>query len=48
MARTVYVNGEWLDETAAKISIFDRSVMFADSIYEVTKNFWILMDISND
>ncbi len=39
MARTVYVNGEWLDETAAKISIFDRSVMFADSIYEVTSFF---------
>lgn len=39
MTRTVYVNGDWLDETAAQISIFDRSVLFADSIYEVTSFF---------
>lgn len=36
MTRTVYVNGDWFDETKAQISIFDRSVMFADSVYEVT------------
>ena len=36
MTRTVYVNGDWFDETNARISIFDRSVMFADSVYEVT------------
>lgn len=36
MTRTVYVNGEWLDEKAASVSVFDRSVLFADSVYEVT------------
>lgn len=34
--RTVYVNGEFLPETDAKISIFDRSFLFADGVYEVT------------
>ena len=36
MARTVYVNGEYLDETEGKISIFDRGFLFADGVYEVT------------
>jgi D-alanine transaminase len=36
MGRTVFVNGQWLDETAATISIFDRGFLFADAIYEVT------------
>nr|WP_321463040.1 D-amino-acid transaminase [uncultured Cohaesibacter sp.] len=36
MSRTVYLNGEWLDEADAKISIFDRGYTFADAIYEVT------------
>ena len=31
----VYLNGEFLPAEQAKISIFDRSVMFADAIYEV-------------
>lgn len=34
--RTVYVNGEWLDEANARISVFDRGFTFADAIYEVT------------
>lgn len=34
--RTVYVNGEYLPENEAKVSIFDRGFLFADSIYEVT------------
>lgn len=34
--RTVYVNGEYLPESEAKISIFDRGFLFADAIYEVT------------
>ena len=36
MTRTVYVNGEFLFETEAKVSIFDRGFLFADGIYEVT------------
>ncbi len=34
--RVVYVNGKYLKEDDAKISIFDRSILFSDSIYEVT------------
>lgn len=36
MTRTVYVNGEYLPETEARISIFDRGFLFADGVYEVT------------
>jgi D-alanine transaminase len=36
MTRTVYCNGEFLPETEAKVSIFDRGFLFADAIYEVT------------
>jgi len=34
--RTVYVNGVYLPEDQAQISIFDRAVLFADAVYEVT------------
>ena len=36
MSRTVYVNGEYLPEEAATVSIFDRGFLFADGVYEVT------------
>ena len=36
MSRTVYVNGQYLPEKDAKISIFDRGFLMADGIYEVT------------
>ncbi|MDB1125405.1 D-amino-acid transaminase [Vibrio algarum] len=36
MPRTVYLNGEYLPESEAKVSIFDRGFLFADAIYEVT------------
>ncbi|MDF1873694.1 D-amino-acid transaminase [Vannielia sp.] len=36
MSRTVYVNGEYLPEEEAKVSIFDRAFLFADGVYEVT------------
>lgn len=36
MTRTVYVNGEYLLENEAKISIFDRGFLMADGVYEVT------------
>ncbi len=35
MDRIVYVNGEYLPEQAAKISVFDRGFLFADGVYEV-------------
>ena len=34
--RTVYLDGDWLPEDRAKVSIFDRGFVFADAIYEVT------------
>ncbi len=36
MTRTVYVNGAYLPEGEAQISIFDRAFLFADGVYEVT------------
>ncbi len=36
MSRTVYVNGDYLPEADAKISIFDRGFLMADGVYEVT------------
>ncbi len=36
MTRTVYVNGEYLPENEAKVSIFDRAFLMADAVYEVT------------
>lgn len=35
MNRIVYVNGEFLPEENAKISVFDRGFLFADGVYEV-------------
>jgi D-alanine transaminase len=34
--RTVYVNGEYLPEAEARVSIFDRGFLMADGVYEVT------------
>lgn len=36
MSRLVYVNGEYLAEENAKISVFDRGFLMADGVYEVT------------
>ena len=36
MSRTVYVNGTYLPEEDAKISVFDRGFLMADGVYEVT------------
>lgn len=33
--RTVYVNGTYVPENEAKVSVFDRGFLFADAIYEV-------------
>jgi D-alanine transaminase len=36
MSRIAYVNGQYLPENEAKISVFDRGFLFADGVYEVT------------
>lgn len=36
MGRIVYVNGEYLPEEEARVSIFDRGFLMADGVYEVT------------
>ncbi|MEL0207035.1 MAG: aminotransferase class IV, partial [Alphaproteobacteria bacterium] len=34
MERIVYLNGEFIPESEAKLSIFDRGLLFADAVYE--------------
>jgi D-alanine transaminase len=34
--RTVWLNGEFLPETEAKVPVFDRGLLFSQSVYEVT------------
>ena len=36
MGRLVYINGKFVKEEEAYISIFDRGFLFSDAIYEVT------------
>jgi D-alanine transaminase len=36
MSRTVFVNGAYVPEEEAKVSVFDRGFLFADGVYEVT------------
>lgn len=36
MSRIVYVNGQYLPEEEARVSIFDRGFLMADGVYEVT------------
>lgn len=36
MSRIVYVNGDYVPEGEAQVSIFDRGFLFADGVYEVT------------
>lgn len=36
MSRIVYVNGQYLPEEDATVSVFDRGFLFADGVYEVT------------
>jgi D-alanine transaminase len=33
--RTIYLDGQYIDEAEAKVSVFDRGFLFADSVYEV-------------
>lgn len=34
--RSVWLNGEFVPETEAKVSVFDRGLLFSQSVYEVT------------
>jgi D-alanine transaminase len=36
MSRIVYVNGDYVPEAEAKVSVFDRGFLMADGVYEVT------------
>ncbi|HWT63037.1 MAG TPA: D-amino-acid transaminase, partial [Ochrobactrum sp.] len=36
MARVIYLNGAFVEESDAKISVFDRGFLFGDGIYEVS------------
>jgi len=36
MGRIVYLDGQYLAENEAKVSIFDRGFLFGDAVYEVT------------
>lgn len=37
--RVVYLNGEWVPETEARISIYDSALMFGDMVFEMTRSF---------
>ncbi len=37
--RMVYVNGEFVRETEAKVSIYDSALMFGDMVFEMTRSF---------
>ncbi|HDY65113.1 MAG TPA: branched-chain amino acid aminotransferase [Phycisphaerae bacterium] len=37
--RVVYLNGEYVPETEAKISIFDSALMFGDMVFEMTRSY---------
>jgi len=36
MTRTVYLNGDYLPETEARVSVFDRGYTMGDAVYDVT------------
>ena len=36
MSRIVYLNGSYVPEEEAKVSVFDRAFLFGDAVYEVT------------
>ncbi|MBQ9500565.1 MAG: aminotransferase class IV [Lentisphaeria bacterium] len=39
MMRKVFFNGDFVDESDAKISIYDSALMFGDMIFEMTRSF---------
>lgn len=39
MSRVVYINGKFVPEEEAKISIYDSALMFGDMVFEMTRSF---------
>ena len=39
IGRVVYLNGEFVPEAEAKISIYDSALMFGDMVFEMTRSF---------
>ena len=39
MGRKVFFNGNYLDESMAKVSIYDSALMFGDTVFEMTRSF---------
>ena len=37
--RKVFYNGEFVDESEAKISVYDSAMMFCDTVFEMTRSF---------
>ena len=37
--RKVYLNGNYVPETEAKVSIYDSALMFGDMVFEMTRSF---------
>ena len=37
--RKVYFNGDFVNESEAKISIYDSALMFGDMVFEMTRSF---------
>ena len=37
--RQVYWNGKFVDESEARISIYDSALMFGDMVFEMTRSF---------
>src|SRR5215472_11131021 len=37
--RVVYLNGDFIPESEAKISIYDSALMFGDMVFEMTRSF---------
>ena len=37
--RKVFLNGKFVDESEAKISIYDSALMFGDMVFEMTRSF---------
>ena len=39
LERKVYFNGKFINESEAKISIYDSALMFGDMVFEMTRSF---------
>ena len=37
--RVVYLNGGFVPETEAKVSVYDSALMFGDMVFEMTRSF---------